>query len=264
MKKIRLFLLLVLIVIISVAAKKILISGVYDWEKIQVQKNNSGEVRNFFSDPAQTLEKFEIKAVTLYPGKDTKDYLVEKGTDELIIIKEGVAEIRVNDEPKTLGEGSLLVAFSGDKVTVTNRKNSNTVYYSIRFKPYQSEIQKQTINSVSPIYVDWSTPKFIPSDIGGRRNFIKQPTSSLNELEIHVTTLKEGVASHSPHSHPDEEFILMRYGIADMNINGKTYRGGPGSIFFLAGNDPHGIINAGTGPCEYYAIRWLTGPAGSE
>ena len=50
----------------------------------------------------------------------------------------------------------------------------------------------------------------------------------------------------------------MCYVNAVMNINGKPYEAGPGSIYFLAGNDPHGIVNKGAVPCEYYAIRWLT------
>jgi quercetin dioxygenase-like cupin family protein len=258
MKQFRLVLLLFFIIIISVAAKKVLVSDVYDWEKIPIKKNASGEVRDFFSSPAQTLENFQIKAVTLYPGKALESHLVEKGTDELIIVKEGTSEISINEKPKVVGEGSLVVAFSGDKVSIKNSKNVNTVFYSICFNPYQSANKKEVTKRFAPIYVDWSKPVFTPSEIGGRRNFIQEPTSSLNELEIHVTTLKEGLASHSPHSHPDEEIIIMRYGVADMNINGKTYKGGPGSIFFLAGNDPHGLGNAGSGPCEYYAIRWLT------
>lgn len=258
MKQLRLISLLVFIIIISVAAKKVLVSDVYNWEKLEVKKIASGEVRDYFSSPAKTLKNFQIKGVTLFPGKTLKSYQVEKETDELIIVKEGTIEVRINDKTEILGDGSLVVALSGDKVSIKEMKNSNAVFYSIQFKPFPNEISKEKVKNISPIYVDWSTPKFIPSDIGGRRNFIQQPTSSLSELEIHVTTLKEGLASHSPHTHPDEEIVIMRYGIADMNINGKSYKGGPGSIFFLAGSDPHGISNVGSGPCEYYAIRWLT------
>lgn len=258
MKPVRLISLLVIIIIISVAAKKVLVSDVYNWEKLEIKKNSSGEVRDFFSSPAQTLENFQIKAITLYPGKDTKDYLVESGTDELLIIKEGTAEISVNKVPRTLSVGGIGVVFAGDNVAIKNTKDVNAVYYSIKFKPYKSGVQKQAEKVSSPVFVDWSTPVFVPSEIGGRRDFIKQPTSSLNELEIHVTTLKEGTSSHSTHSHPDEEIIVMRYGNAVMDINGKPYEAGPGSIYFLAGNDPHGIVNKGAVPCEYYAIRWLT------
>jgi uncharacterized cupin superfamily protein len=263
MKNIRLYSLLIIIIIISVAAKKVLVSDVYNWEKLAVRKNASGEVRDYFSSPAQTLENFQIKAVTLYPAKNVERYLVEKGTDELIIVKEGSVEVKINDKPEILGDGSLVVAFSSDKVSIKEMKNSNATFYSIIFKPVPKEIDAEKTKNATPIYVDWSTPKFVPSDIGGRRNFIQQPTSTLNELEIHVTTLKDGSNSHSPHSHADEEFIIMRYGTAEMNINGKPYRGGPGSIFFLAGNDPHGLSNVGKGACEYYAIRWLTGKAGA-
>jgi hypothetical protein len=44
MKQFRLISLLA-IIIISVAAKKVLISAVYNWEKLEIKKNASGEVR---------------------------------------------------------------------------------------------------------------------------------------------------------------------------------------------------------------------------
>ena len=46
----------------------------------------------------------------------------------------------------------------------------------------------------------------------------------------------------------NEEIIVMRYGNAVMNINGKPYEAEPSSIYFLAGNDPHGIVNKGAVP----------------
>lgn len=86
---------------------------------------------------------------------------------------------------------------------------------------------------------------------------MRQPTSMLKELEMHVTTLNEGLPSHSPHSHPDEEIILVRFGTVEEMIKDTSYKLGPGSVIFLTNNDFHGIRNAGKGKCEYYAIRWL-------
>lgn len=244
--------------ILSVAAKKGLNSSVFDWENVKAKKESSGEVRSFLKSPTRSLKMFEIKAITLYPSKDAQGYSVEKGLNELIIIKEGVAEISINDERRVLGEGSVVVVSEGDDVEITNTQNTNAVYYSFRFKPYQMEGQNKTIKMISPVFIDWNKIEFVTSANGGRRNIMQQQTAMLKELEIHVTTLKEGLPSHNAHVHPDEEIILVRKGFVEETIKGKPYRLGPGSVIFLTNDDLHGISNAGTGQCEYYAIRWLT------
>lgn len=246
------------IAILSMKADKLITSSVYDWEKIQTKKTSYGEIKEFLKSPTRSLEDFEISAITLVPGKSAPKFIVEIGSDELLIVKEGIADIRINNERKSLEEGSVAIASSGDELNVTNSQAANTVYYSIRFKPYITGSKEQNSSGLFPVFIDWKNVEFKPSANGGRRNIIQQKTSNLKELEIHVTTLKKGLPSHSAHVHPDEEIILVRHGYVDETIKGKPYRLGPGSIIFLTNDDLHGISNAGIGQCEYYAIRWLT------
>jgi mannose-6-phosphate isomerase-like protein (cupin superfamily) len=132
------------------------------------------------------------------------------------------------------------------------------VYYSFIFKPHESKSGKLQNRKTEPFFSSWDTVTFRPSPTGGRRNIIQKPTSVLKQLEIHTTTLKEGLPSHAAHTHPDEEIILVRFGTIDQTLNGNHFILGPGSIFFATNDDSHGISNAGKGSCEYYAIRWLT------
>ena len=261
MKKFMLINATVLLGLTSIVSSQPLKSSVYNWETLSVKKISSGEVRNYYKSPTLNLEMFDVNAITINAGKGIQPYQVEKGTDELIIVKEGVAEIGVNENVKVLGEGSLVIALSGNKVTINNRENTDMIYYSIRFKPYPSDIQKPDSKIISPLIIDWKSIEYKPNATGGRRDFMRQEISALKELEIHVTTLKNGLSSHSGHSHPDEEFVLMRYGNAEMDLDGIHYRGGKGSLFFLASEGTHSINNVGITPCEYYAIRWLTYPA---
>jgi quercetin dioxygenase-like cupin family protein len=89
---------------------------------------------------------------------------------------------------------------------------------------------------------------------------MRRPTATLKELEMHITTLNEGNKSHDPHTHPDEEIIVVLSGEVEEMINDANYHAGPGSVIFLSSMDPHGIRNIGKGRCEYYAIRWLSAP----
>jgi uncharacterized cupin superfamily protein len=247
-----------IIMLIAVSAVKPIVSGVFDWSKLKSLKTHTGSVISILKGPTRSLEMFDIKAISLHSGKATHTYLVGKESDELLIIKEGSAEITINSITKVLDAGSIAVASQGDRVQVKNIKPGNLVYYSFNLKPRPAKIQHVALKKTPPFFSSWDTVTFKPSAIGGRRNIIQQPTSSLKELEIHATTLNEGSSSHAPHSHPDEEIILVRFGTINPNISGIHYRVGPGSLMFATNDDPHGLGNAGTGQCEYYAIRWLT------
>jgi mannose-6-phosphate isomerase-like protein (cupin superfamily) len=247
-----------IILLVAVSAIKPIVSGVFDWSKFKSIRTHTGSLINILKGPTRSLEILDIKAISLHSGKATHTYLVGKESDELIIIKEGSAEITINSKSKLLSAGSIAVVSQGDRVQVKNTLQGNLVYYSFIFKPSQPKTHREALKKVSPFISLWDTVTFKPSDNGGRRNIIQQPTSTLKQLEIHTTTLKEGLPSHAAHSHPDEEIILVRFGIIDQTISGTHYRLGPGSLIFATNDDLHGISNTGEGKCEYYAIRWLT------
>jgi uncharacterized cupin superfamily protein len=258
MKKSLILSALILLSILTVNAQPKLNSSVYDWEKLNVIKTADGEERNFFNNSTRSLEVFNIKAFTLIPGEEGSNLKIDAGFDELFIVKEGKIDIRINGDQRILGEGSVIVASSGADVYVLNPLTSNAVCYLIAFKPIKNIDKVDEKEIVPPLFIDWRDIEFKPSDNGGRRNLMQQKTTNLKELEIHVTTLKEGLPSHSTHTHPDEEIILVRKGIVEEKIRDKAYLLGPGSVIFLTNDDMHGIRNAGKGECEYYAIRWLT------
>jgi quercetin dioxygenase-like cupin family protein len=258
MRKTLILLGLASVMCLSLSIFKGLESSVYDWEKLTVKKTPSGDIRSFFLSPTRSLAEFDIKAVTLNQGTKGNGYQIKDGFDELIIVKEGTIEILVNNEKKILAEGSVIVASAGDEVYITNPGSSNSVYYWIGFEPNKKGNAVSEKEKKAAIFIDWNNIEFKPSANGGRRSIMQQKTSALRELEMHVTTLKEGLPSHAAHTHADEEIILVRKGFVEETIKGKPYRLGPGSIIFLTNDDFHGISNAGKGECEYYAIRWLT------
>lgn len=245
------------ILLVCVSAGKQIASGVFDWSRLQSVRTHTGSVIDIIKGETRSLEMFDIKAVRLHSGKATHTYLVGKESDELYIVKEGFAEITINSVSKLLCAGSIAVASQGSRVQVKNIKSGNLVFYSVTFKPKPAKVHRESLKNVAPFFSSWDTVTFRPTDNGGRRNIIQQPTSTLRQLEIHVTSLKEGLPSHAAHTHPDEEIILVRTGTVDQTINGTHYRLGPGSLVFATNDDLHGISNAGAGQCEYYAIRWL-------
>jgi XRE family transcriptional regulator, regulator of sulfur utilization len=113
------------------------------------------------------------------------------------------------------------------------------------------EIQKSTI-------FDWTKMTAKDTEVGSVRQVLRAPTPTLKELEMHVTTLKPGLASHAPHHHPNEELIIIREGTVETLSKGEWKRLGPGSIIFNASNEEHAIRNVGTTPATYHVVNWTT------
>jgi len=59
-------------------------------------------------------------------------------------------------------------------------------------------------------FVDWGTLSFRPSPVGLYCSIFDDRTAGLEKLEVHVTTLRPGMASHSPHHHAWEELLLIK------------------------------------------------------
>ena len=102
----------------------------------------------------------------------------------------------------------------------------------------------------------WDSLKVEKTNVGERRDVVRLPTATLDELEMHITTLNAGQQSHAPHQHVAEELIIIKEGSLESFVNGEYRRVGPGSIVFQASNQPHSIRNVGTGPATYHVIQW--------
>ncbi len=100
------------------------------------------------------------------------------------------------------------------------------------------------------------TPK--PTKVGNVRQVMNGPTATLENLELHVTTLNPGEASHPPHKHPNEEMIIIREGTVETLSNGEWKRLGPGGVILNGSNQMHDLKNVGTVPAVYHVINWKT------
>ena len=105
---------------------------------------------------------------------------------------------------------------------------------------------------------EWAGLEAKPTQTGARRDVMRAPTPTLDELEIHITTLNAGQVSHEPHRHPAEELLIVKEGTVETLQNGKATRLGPGSIIFHSSNDMHNIRNVGSIPATYHVIQWKT------
>jgi quercetin dioxygenase-like cupin family protein len=105
---------------------------------------------------------------------------------------------------------------------------------------------------------DWDGVTVRKTAVGETRQFLRSPTATLDELELHVTTLNPGQTSHAPHQHANEELIIIREGTVEAFVLGEWKKLGPGSVIFNASNEMHAIRNVGTGPTTYHVVNWTS------
>ena len=120
----------------------------------------------------------------------------------------------------------------------------------------QKQIQKSTV-------WDWTPADAKPNDWGTVRQVTRVPTPTLDELEIHISTLNPGKSPHAPHQHGHEELLILKEGTLETFQNGVTRKVGPGGIIFQASNELHNVTNVGSTPATYFVIGW-TSPGGPK
>lgn len=109
---------------------------------------------------------------------------------------------------------------------------------------------------LGPTVFHWEEMHPVKTATGEVRSLCKSPTATVDQLEMHVTTLNPGESPHPPHRHVNEELIILREGEVETLSDGKWVRVSPGSVIFNASNSLHGLKNIGSIPAVYHVINW--------
>jgi XRE family transcriptional regulator, regulator of sulfur utilization len=102
----------------------------------------------------------------------------------------------------------------------------------------------------------WDSLAPTPTKVGFVRRVMQAPTTTLDELESHVTTLNPGQSPHAPHQHVNEELIILKEGAVDAYVNGEWVPVATGGMIFFGSNEPHTVRNVGSAPATYYVVNW--------
>jgi quercetin dioxygenase-like cupin family protein len=109
---------------------------------------------------------------------------------------------------------------------------------------------------LGPTVFHWNEMKAVKTEKGEVRSLCKTPTATIDQLEMHITTLNPGMDSHPPHRHVNEELIILREGECETLSNGQWVKVEPGSVVFNASNSLHSFRNVGKTPATYHVINW--------
>jgi (S)-ureidoglycine aminohydrolase len=229
---------------------------VYRWDSLVPVKEDSRVRRQVMEGSTTSLSYFEVHTSTLEPGKAPHPPHTHDDMEELMIVKEGQVKITIKGVSRILGRGSIAFAMPADEHGIENAGNTVATYYILKYKsklPMNKERAKQNGGS---FMLDWNDIVFNKTEKGGRREFFNRPTSQLEKFEMHTTALHAGLDSHAPHTHKEEEIVLILRGNVEMYIDGSLHKASPGDVVFLASGIPHALKNTGGEQCEYFAFQW--------
>jgi quercetin dioxygenase-like cupin family protein len=105
---------------------------------------------------------------------------------------------------------------------------------------------------------DWEKMKVDTTSNGVRRTVFDAPTTTLDKIHCHITTLNPGQNSGAPRLHLQEEVIVIKEGLVEATADGHKQIVGPGSVIFFAANAVTCLRNAGDGPATYTVINYYT------
>jgi quercetin dioxygenase-like cupin family protein len=239
-------------------------STVFKWEDFVVKPTNVGERRDVVNLPTPTFERFESHISTLKPGLESHPPH-RHPQEEFIVVKEGTLEVFINGKTQRAGAGSVFFFASNDLHNMRNVGTTPATYFVFNVTtaathavPATAAAESAAPDKLRSQVFNWDNMKTERKETGMRREIVSSPTVTCTNFEGHITTLNPGMAPHAAHRHGDEELIVVKEGQMEVTINGAVQRAGPGSIFFYASNDLHGMKNVGTTPATYHVFRIVT------
>lgn len=106
------------------------------------------------------------------------------------------------------------------------------------------------------VTVDAAKAKVTREPFGELRIYFEGPTDQLKSMTAGSLRLNAGATPHPPHTHPEEEFMVITEGTGEITVDGKLVKVAPGSMMYCAANAPHGIVNTGKTPLLFYFYKW--------
>lgn len=255
MKKIA-FKVILLIPILGFFADGIIPSKMYSWKK-PVKKSQQNILSTIlFEGAAHDMEYLQMSTNALLPSDKKTNLQVPATEEHLVLIKSGTLTVGLKDSTWSLGGGSIVLLMPGERYTVQNATKDSSTYYVMKYRSKMPVDMERAKVAGGSLVKDWNKITFKPHDKGGIRNYFNRPTAMSKRLEMHVTTLKEGIKSHDPHTHRAEEIVLVIDNKTEMQIGDKFYKGSTGDMYYLGSNVSHAVRNDGKGTCTYFAFQF--------
>ena len=235
-----------LFISINLAAQSPIATHVYPW---------SSDGKLIFDGSGSVLNKQSLSGHQLRSGKKLRFNTSRAGAEMFFIIKYGPVSVVLNGAESLLDKGSVVFLLPGDEVIFRNPRKDPVEIYAMSMSSSVPDYTRG--KSAGPSFVmNWFDMTYKPHDKGGVRQLFDRKTVMMNRFDIHITSLNPGLNSHAPHTHKNEEIILMIDGEGEMVLGNAKEKIVTGEAAWVESNIPHNITNTGKRPAVYFAIQW--------
>jgi mannose-6-phosphate isomerase-like protein (cupin superfamily) len=108
-------------------------------------------------------------------------------------------------------------------------------------------------------HLEYTDATYEGAKVGKNGVYLAGDTPASSKFVTGRFILDPGKTPHAPHTHAEEEIMIIESGNGEIFCDGKTTKVGPGSVMFTTPNAPHGITNTGTEPIVFYYVKWTPG-----
>lgn len=226
-------------------------SGAYSWQQPATPKSNISSVV-LLEGKVHDFEWMQFSANSI-AGKTEIKQTIPTNQEQLLIVRSGAITIHFRDSSFLLTANSVAVLMPGEKYSLSNAAVTVADFFTMKYHSRKPADAQRGGTSFVKI---WESIPFKANNTGGgRRDFFERPTVMQKRFEMHVTTLKEGLKSHEPHTHRAEEIVLIIDGETEMQLRNNVVKTSAG-FYYLGSNVAHAIKNTGTKSSTYFAIQF--------
>ncbi len=116
----------------------------------------------------------------------------------------------------------------------------------------------QELKPIESGVASWQNAQVIKKESSERRNLVDGTSLDFKHINVHTTTLFPNQPAGKPHHNTDEELLIVKEGELTINMIGKTYVLGPGSVVLIMPNEEHSVANNAKTNLTYYSMRYTS------
>jgi quercetin dioxygenase-like cupin family protein len=237
---------------IGVIERDALKDAVYTWPTA-MEKTKKSFSSTMMAGKSFDLSRLEVVAMGI---EQKKSISLDADFEHVLFIKSGTVTVLMRDSSWTVSKGSVVVILPNENVTIKNVGKGLATFHDMKYKSKLPANEERGLLTGGSFVKDFGKTVFKPHERGGVRSYFDKPTTMTRRFEMHMTSLKEGFNSHDPHTHRDEEIILVYEGNIEIMVGKNHYKAGPGDFIFVPTKILHGLKNDGQGQCSYFAYQW--------
>ncbi len=139
-------------------------------------------------------------------------------------------------------------------------KNHQFVFLSFTFLAVLSACQNQTaeMSSLPSQVFSLDSTATLEENFGTVTLYVagEESTYGTKDVTTGIITVKPNDEVHPPHTHVEEEYLLITKGSGIWHLNSKEFPAKRGDLLYAAPWDVHGIFNSDTTEMEFYFVKW--------